>query len=646
MHEYYGDENVLNTLTLKTEGTKSTVQVCAKGFGINNDDAQFLADLIPFERGANWSLNDCFYGNEEKNRPPQTEFINEVAKYPGLKETMFKIEGIISGRSIHASASYIFDNGYLVQNSKMRAPNGTWITAFNMEDSDYMGGLKIDTLTIQNLDKLHKAIDLLIEDGIIEDKGSIKDNYDEYLHPDKLEYNDYKMWNLLDKNKILDAFQFDTQMGKQVIIKTQPRSMFQLSTANSLMRLMAQPGAPEAPMDTYRRYKDNINLWYEEMSRAGLNDSEQKIMGEHLGKLFGVADTQESIMQLSMDKRISGFDVVLSNKLRKAVAKKKAVLVNESREKFFSHGKELGTSDALLNYVWNTQITRQLGYSFSMNHCIPYTGICIQCMNIVLRYGAIYWNCACLIVNSGSTDDESTDSTNYGKIAKAMGSMMKDGIKIALPDINRAKFGFYPDAKNNEIVFGLKGIQGIGSNIASAIISKQPYTSMWDFYSKMQEYKAESEENKFGDTAMIQLIKAGCFDALENKNRIDIMKDFIKSISNPVKKLQMSNIEDLAKLDLLTPEQRSYELRLYRFKNYVCNKKNFAYQKGKSGSTAYYKLDRKFAEPFFYEHFETNMEEGKDYEYTEDGYIAVKRGSLEREFEKLVSDFKKKVLTN
>ena len=124
------------------------------------------------------------------------------------------------------------------------------------------------------------------------------------------------------------------------------------------------------------------------------------------------------------------------------------------------------------------------------------------------------------------------------------------------------------------------------------------------------------------------------------------MRDFIKSISNPVKKLQMSNIEDLAKLGLLTPEQKSYELRLYRFKNYVCNKKNFAYQKGKSGSTAYYKLDRKFAEPFFYEHFETNMEEGKDYEYTEDGYIAVKRGSLEREFDKLVSDFKEKVLTN
>ena len=165
-----------------------------------------------------------------------------------------------------------------------------------------------------------KSIDLLIEAGKIEDKKSVKANYDAYLHPDVLEYNDYRMWNLLDKNKITDAFQFDTPMGKQVIIKTQPRSMLELSTANSLMRLMAQEDAIEAPMDTYKRYKDNIDLWYQEMKTCGLTENEIEIMKEHLGKLYGVADTQESIMQLSMDERISGFDVVGANKLRKAVA--------------------------------------------------------------------------------------------------------------------------------------------------------------------------------------------------------------------------------------------------------------------------------------------------------------------------------------
>ena len=240
--------------------------------------------------------------------------------------------------------------------------------------------------------------------------------------------------------------------------------------------------------------------------------------------------------------------------------------------------------------------------------------------------------------------------------------MRKEGIKVVLPDINRTRFGFRPDAKNNEIIYGLKAISGIGASIANAIVDNQSYTSFQDFYDKMQIYKnrmkeqgeiievdnlAEDEDidedsNKkkviFGDTSVIALIKAGCFDELEGKPRKDIMADFIRSISKPIKKLDISHIEDFNKLGLLTPAQQKYELRLYRYRNYVFQKKNLARQGGKSASTAFYKLDHKFAEPYFYEHFESEMTEGKDYEYTEDGYIAVKRGSFDRVFDKLMSD--------
>ena len=40
------------------------------------------------------------------------------------------------------------------------------------------------------------------------------------------------------------------------------------------------------------------------------------------------------------------------------------------------------------------------------------------------------------------------------------------------------------------------------------------------------------------------------------------------------------------------------------------------------------------------------MKENKDYEYDDNGYILIKKGSLDREFEKLISDFKKNVLQN
>lgn len=497
------------------------------------------------------------------------------------------------------------------------------------------------------LDKLHTAIDLLIDANLIEDKGSYKANYDAYLHPDVLDYNNYEMWNLLDKNQILDAFQFDSAMGQQVITKTQPRSMLELSTANSLMRLMAQDGAKEAPMDTYRRYKNNIQLWYDEMSAHNLNTHEQEIMKKHLGSLYGVADTQESIMEMSMDSEISGFDVVLANKLRKSVAKKKKDLIAAVHEKFYKKGTELGTSKALLDYVWDVQIKRQLGYSFSKNHCMPYTAICLQCMNLVQKYGALYWNCACLIVNSGSTDDENVDNNsgvNYGRIAKAMGNMINAGIKISLPDINRARFGFYPDKKNEEIIYGLRPIQGLGGKVAKAIIDNRPYSSVEDFYSKMQEFKNASKENKFGDTSMISLIKAGCFDNIEGKDRREIMADFIRLISSPIKSLKMDNIEDLAKLNLLTDEQKKYELRLYRFRKYVFQKQFFYKQLGKSPNTAFYILERKFAYPFFEKYFLNDMTESKDWDYADNGEVIVKRGSLDRVFGKLVADFKEKVL--
>lgn len=499
------------------------------------------------------------------------------------------------------------------------------------------------------LDKLHKAIDLLIDAKVIEDKGSYKANYDAYLHPDVLDYNDYKMWNLLDQNQILDAFQFDSAMGQQVIIKTRPRSMLELSTANSLMRLMAQDDATEAPMDTYRRYKDNIQLWYDEMEQWGLNRHEQEIMKKHLGPLYGVADTQESIMEMSMDSEISGFDVVLANKLRKSVAKKKKDLIAAVHDKFYKKGSELGTSEALLNYVWGQQIKRQLGYSFSKNHCMPYTAICLQCMNIVEKCGPIYWNCACLIVNSGSTDEDDVENNggvNYGRIAKAMGNMMQHGIKIALPDINRAHFGFYPDASHGEIVYGLKPIQGLGSKIAKAITDYAPYTSSRQFYERMQEFKEEADENKFGDTAMISLIKAGCFDALDNKPREEIMADFIRSISSPITSLKMSNIEDLKRLNLLTEDQIKYEYRLYRFRNYIFQKQFFCEQRGKSPTTAFYYVERQYAEPYFKENFAELMQEGKDYEYADNGLIIVKKGSFDRVYDKLTKNFKEIVLSS
>lgn len=644
MREYFGENNILNTLTLKTEKSKSTVLTIMRGMGYDNDLAQSIADMIPFERGANWTLKECFEGNEEKGRKPVTEFINAVGKIEHLKENLLMIEGLITGRSIHASAVYIFSDGYLKQNSKMKAPNGTWITAYNMHDSDWMGALKFDCLTISNLDMIHSTLDLLIDNNIIKDKGSIKANYDSYVHPDILDYTSSDMWQMLDKGQLINAFQFDTPQGGQTIRKVQPKSLKELTISNSLMRLVSE--GEEQPVDAYIKFKNDISLWFEEMQKFGLNEKEIQILKKHLLQDYGVSAEQESVMEMAMDKQISGFSVKEANKLRKSIAKKNSKLLAEIKDLFYKKGMELGTRKVMLDYVWEVQFKRQFGYSFSKNHTCPYSIICLQEMNLAYHYMPLFWSTACLSVSAGA--NETTDNnktTNYGKVAKAIGDIQKYGQKVSFPHINKAKFGFSPDLERNEIIFSLKGICGIGDDIAKAIIENRPYTSLQDFLTKIEQYKGQSKDNKFGNTAIIALIKAGAFDDLENKPREEIMKEYLLSICNTVKNLQMDNIEELKELGMLSEEDLKTTYRQYKFKQYVCQKKFFSgKQTGKGESTKYYIMERKFAEPWFLDYYALEMTEGKDYEYNEEGYIIVKRGSLDRVYNKLISEFKNRVL--
>ena len=70
-------------------------------------------------------------------------------------------------------------------------------------------------------------------------------------------------------------------------------------------------------------------------------------------------------MEISMDDHISGFNVTQSNKLRKGIAKKDEKLQEAMKKMFFEHGKEIGTSENLLNYIWKEVIGKQLG----LNEC-------------------------------------------------------------------------------------------------------------------------------------------------------------------------------------------------------------------------------------------------------------------------------------
>lgn len=648
-HQYCGEDEkagkrrVVKVQTLLTMKSKNAILTACRGLGVSAEEAQFLSSFIGQERGIQHTLKQTFYGDENNNISPNTEFANLMTeKYPQVWEVAQKIEGLVSGVGSHAGGVILTPSDIVNYCALMKTASGDIITQFDLHLAEECGLIKFDLLSIDALLKIKICLNLLLEDGYIEWQGSLKDTYEKYVGVYNIERDNPKIWNMIDHHEIISFFQMEKQSGIQAISIAEPKSLTDLSALNSVMRLMApEPGA-ESPLERYGRFRKDITLWYKEMKDYGLTEHEQKIVRKYTEKTYGLLPNQEDFMLIVQDPEIGGFDLLWSDRLRKAISKKAPKDYAQLQVEFYQNIEDKHLSPKLCHYVWDVLIAMNRGYGFNKAHTLAYSIVGLQEANLAYHYPIVYWNCANLIADSGGEDG----NTNYDKIAKAVSNFQKKGIKITLPNINKAKFNFSPDAKNNEIIYGLKPIQKINTKVAKAIIDNRPYTSAQDFYQKMQNYKASSEEAKFGDTAMITLIKAGCFDELEHKSRTEVMADFIRSISNPVKKLQVSNIEDLNALGLLTPEQKKYELRLVRFKKYLFQKQFFAKQTGKSPTTAYYKLDRKFAEPWFYEHFETDMTEGKDYEYDDEGYIIVKRGSIERVFDKLMANFKETVLTN
>lgn len=356
-----GENKVLNCCTFKTEATKSAILTSCRGMGIDNTEAQYIASLVPSTRGMTWTIDECLNGNKEDDKKPVYEFIRECEQYEGLIKMAKMIEGIICGRSIHASAVYLFNSDYNDHNAMMKAPNGLPITQFNMKDSDYCGGLKEDLLTVKSLDSIRKCLDYLIEYGEIEWQGSLRKTYNKYLHPDVLDYNTPEMWNMVGRGEIVDLFQFDSPVGRIAIDKIKPRSLIELATASSVMRLMEKDGT-EQPIDTYVRYKDDISQWYDCMRNDyHLTDSEIKTIEKYLLKFHGIGATQEDVMLISMDEKISGFDVKNSNILRKGISKKNKQIQQEMKAKFFEDGRKNGASENILNYVWEQVVGKQLG---------------------------------------------------------------------------------------------------------------------------------------------------------------------------------------------------------------------------------------------------------------------------------------------
>ena len=618
LRKVYGEDRVANVATFRTEKSKSAILTAARGLGIDVDIAQYVASLIPADRGQLRSLNQCMYGDEENGWAPIKQFVVEMTQnYPELWNVAHGIEGLICGSGIHAGGVIFVDEPFTESTGLMRAPDGTICTAFELHDAEDASLIKIDLLSVEAMDKIHNCIDLLCDYGYAERKPTLRETYESIVGVYNLEREDPKMWDMVLEHKIGSLFQMEKQSGINGIAIAKPTHIDELAVLNSVIRLMAPEKGAEQPLDMWARYRQDITSWYDEMRKYGLNEEQIEWLAHHSAIHDGICESQEGLMSLVQEERLGANDLTFADKCRKAIAKKQGKLFEECEQHFFENAKEKGCDMRLAHYVWDVVFKPQRGYSFNASHTHAYSLIALQEMNLAYKYPIMFWNCACLISDAGGNEEEEIDeeaieetkveevyteempwfdddedeeessydeddgengwpatiivtkegkkkkkvkATNYGKIATAIGKIRSTGVRVSAPDINKSSYTFSPDIENNTIRYGLSGITRIGADLIKSIMEARPYAGIDDFLSKVKVNKPQ----------MINLIKAGAFD--EFGDRFELMKEYVASISDCKKRVTLQNMKTLIDFGLI-PDEYDMVRRVFNYNKYLKKQK-------------------------------------------------------------------------
>jgi len=301
--------------------------------------------------------------------------------------------------------------------------------------------------------------------------------------------DDKKVYNAFCDGLTASIFQFNGEIPTGVCKKIKPECMMDLSAITAACR----PGTLYATLecignDGKVETKTFIKSWVDR--RTGkepityLHPSLEPILSD----TQGIFIYQEQINKMLIS--CCGYSADKADEIREIIGKKKAdkmaSIVPDIKRRLVENGWDEPSSDAIINLCIAAS-----SYVFNLSHSANYAYIGYVCMYLKCHYPLEWWTA---ILRNSTHKDLECNAVHFKEY-------------LMLPDVNKSDVDFYIiDSESNKIVYPLSMIKGV-KNAANDIVAKKPYTSMADFYAKVDK----KTSNKRVVSAMIY---AGAFDGM------------------------------------------------------------------------------------------------------------------------------------
>lgn len=217
---------------------------------------------------------------------------------------------------------------------------------------------------------------------------------------------------------------------------------------------------------------------------------------------------QEGFLRLS--KEMCGFSDIKADVLRKAVGKKDAAKLASLREDFINGAVANGEDKQEVAQFWE-ELLEFARYAFNASHAYSYGHLTYYTAWLKANYPEEFY---CSII---------TCETDPPMKKTYMEDAVSKGINILPPDLNES-VGTFGLNRNNDIIYGLSGIRGIGDGAVSKLIELRPYSSFGDFL--LRTYLLTTNINK---KVCDSLILSGAVDSFGYKRSV-LIRSYSKFI--------------------------------------------------------------------------------------------------------------------
>ncbi len=517
----YGRDKVSQIITYGTMAAKAVVRDVGRVLQYPYPFVDQIAKLIPFEIGI--TLEKALEDQELKKLYNSDDDVKEIIDMSMI------LEGLPRNAGTHAGGLVISPKQLINYTPLYRDTyNSSLLTQLDKDDVEEIGLIKFDFLGLRTLTVIENTLNIINRDK----------NLDEQFLLDDISLDDDKTFSLLRNQQTNGVFQLESRGLKDIIKRLKPDKFDDLVALVALYR----PGPLQSGMvDDFIDRKNGANVQYL-----------HPLIEDVLKPTYGVILYQEQVMKIA--QVLAGYSLGAADILRRAMGKKKFDEMKQQREIFVKGAIKNDVEEKQAEYIFDL-MEKFAGYGFNKSHSVAYALIAYQTAYLKSHYKEPF------IAAVLSSDMDNTD-----KVVRFVKECDYMGISLIPPNINLSDYVFSV-TKDNEIIYGLGSIKGVGKAIIEIIIKEREKNGT---FCSLDNLLNRCGTNKINKRLIEALIKSGSFDVF-GETRSSLMSSYPESM-----KMADQNSKNISQgqIDIFGfSEEDSKKIHIKKLEEWTTNKK-------------------------------------------------------------------------